>query len=188
MAGPLSDRERWDRRYAEGSHTGEAEPDWFDALGDLLPRGGSALDVASGAGRVACGLARRGLDVLAVDVSPVGLDLARERAERAGLRIETRVLDLAAEPLPAGPWELISCFAYLQRELFPALCRALAPRGVLVCEIPTVRNLERHARPGRRFLLDEGELLRLIDPLEVCWQQEGWVGDRALARVVARRV
>lgn len=188
MAGTLSERERWDRRYAEGSHVDEPEPAWLDTLDGLLPRAGPALDLASGSGRVACWLARRGLDVLAVDLSPVGLAHARERAAREGLELETRPLDLEREPLPPGPWDVITCFAYLQRSLFPALPAVLGPGGLLVCEIATVRNLERHAHPSRRFLLEEGELVGLVAPLEPLVAEEGWFGDRALARVVARRV
>ena len=63
----------------------------------------------------------------------------------------------------------------------------LAPGGVLVCEISTVRNLERHPRPSRRFLLECGELRRLVASLEVLHEHEGWVDDRAVARVIARR-
>jgi len=187
VEGPLSDRERWDRRYAAGSHSDDAEPDWLDDLVHLLPPGGRALDVASGGGRVACWLARRGYSVTAADVSPVGLGLARERARRAGVALETVEVDLRTQPLPAGPWDVITCFAYLQRDLFPALVAALAPGGVLVCEISTVRNLERHERPSRRFLLEAGELRGLLEPLEPLHLHEGWVGGRAVARAIARR-
>ncbi len=63
----------------------------------------------------------------------------------------------------------------------------LAPGGVLACEIATVQNLERHAKPSRRFLLELGELPRLCAPLEVVHYTEGWQGDRCLARILARR-
>jgi SAM-dependent methyltransferase len=137
---------------------------------------------------VACWVARRGLDVLAVDVSPVGLDLARARAEQSGLTIETRALDLHTEPLPADSFALVTCLGYLQRSLFPALRAVLAPQGVLVCGIPTVRNLERHPRPPADFLVEEGELRELVAPLEVLYYREGWIDDRCVARVAARRV
>ena len=64
----------------------------------------------------------------------------------------------------------------------------LAAAGVFVCGVATRRNLERHTRPPERFLLEEGELEQLVAPLEVAWQREGWHGDHALARIVARRV
>src|SRR5262249_56660766 len=93
-------------------------------------------------------------------------------AARAGLQLETRALDLELDPLPEGPFAAVSCFHYLQRDLFPRLVECLAPGGVLVCEIATVRNLERHASPSPRFLLQPGELLALCRPLAVLTHSE----------------
>lgn len=182
-----SDRERWDRRYREGTHPEGAEPDWLADFENELPKGGPALDVAAGTGRVALWLARAGFRVTALDVSPVGLERLRLRARTLDLQVETRVADLRATPLPEGPFGVITCFAYLQRDLFPEMRRRLAPGGALVCEIPTRRNLERHARPSERFLLEENELRGLCRPLRIVYSREGWIEDRALARVIARR-
>lgn len=181
------DRERWDRIWREAGHGDGGRLDWLDALADELPTRGRALDVASGAGRVALWLAARGLETLAVDVSPEGLRRASEAAARAGLALETCALDLEAQPLPAGPFAAIAVFHYLQRDLFPSLLERLSQGGVLVCEIATVRNLERHAKPSRRFLLEPNELLRLCAPLEVVAWREGWLGGSHLARILARR-
>ena len=179
------DRERWDAKHRAGSHDADP-PDWLDAFDAVLPRQGRALDVAAGTGRVARAWAARGLESLAVDVSPEGLRRAREAAARAGLALETRVLDLEQEPLPEGPFALVSCFHYLQRDLFARMRERLAPGGVLVCEIATLRNLERHAHPSARFLLKPGELLSLCRPLEIVTHSEDWRGDAFLARLIAR--
>ena len=58
---------------------------------------------------------------------------------------------------------------------------------MLAVEIATLRNLERNARPSRRFLLEEGELPGLLAPLEILACEEDWFDGRALARAVARR-
>jgi tellurite methyltransferase len=182
-----SHRERWDRRWAGGAHADPEPPAWLDPLRPELPAAGRALDVACGAGRAALWLARAGFEVTAVDVSPVALERCRAAAERAGLSVTTRALDLEREPPPEGPFAAIACFAYLQRDLFPRLVERLSPGGCLVCEIATVRNLERHRRPPARFLLEEGELRTLVAPLEPVYYREGWFEGRALARAVARR-
>jgi hypothetical protein len=83
---------------------------------------------------------------------------------------------------------VITCFHYLDRSLFAAFPEVLATGGWLVCEIATLRNLERHARPSRRFLLEENELFELVGPLEIVYRDEGWHEDRAVARVLARKV
>jgi SAM-dependent methyltransferase len=181
------DRERWDARYQSGEHRGDAAPDWLAELDSEWPAPGRLLEVAAGTARVARWFAARGWRALALDVSPVALGLAREAARAQGVQLETRACDLESEPLPQGPFELVACFHYLQRELFPALRASLAPGGCLVCEIATVRNLERHSRPAARFLLAPNELLQLCAPLEIVYYREGWLGDRALARAVARR-
>jgi SAM-dependent methyltransferase len=185
----VSERARWDAKYAAGEHAGLAPSSWLAEVAARLPGRGRALDVAGGAGRHALWLARRGLRVTLVDVSEVGLGLARERATAAGLMLETRAADLDSEPLPSGPFDVVVCAHYLQRSLFAAMALALGERGVLVVAVPTVRNLERHARPSRRFLLEEGELERLvpsrlaIERYEEGWVREGFHEARLLARL-----
>lgn len=188
-----TDRLRWDARYREeGAIARAPSPFVVSALerwGPRPPEGARALDVAGGSGRHALWLARRGLAVTLVDISSVGLDLARDLA-RPGLALGALALDLEQEPLPAGPWDVIVDFHYLQRELFPVFARELAPGGLLVFAQPTRKNLERHPRPGPAHLLDDGELPRLIAGLglEALLLEEGWLDEgRHEARLVARR-
>jgi ubiquinone/menaquinone biosynthesis C-methylase UbiE len=51
------------------------------------------LDVASGSGALSIPAARLGAEVVAVDQSPVMLELLKRRARQEGLGIETRVMD-----------------------------------------------------------------------------------------------
>jgi 2-polyprenyl-3-methyl-5-hydroxy-6-metoxy-1,4-benzoquinol methylase len=145
------------------------------------------LDIAAGDGRLSLWLARRGLEVLAVDVSPVGLGLVRRAARTEGLPVETRVRDLEEMPLPDGPFEVIACFQYRQRDLFPLIKERLRPGGVFIGEVAMVENLERHAHPSLQYLAEPGELQQDCFPLEIVHYQEGWFDDHAMARVVARR-
>ena len=184
---PESDRIKWDRRYAGSGDTDLTPPDWLQEFDALLPRQGCALDIAAGTGRLALWLAGRGLEVLAVDISVAGLEMARRAAVAQGLQIETTVLDLEAEPLPPGPFDVITCFNYRQRDLFPSIRGRLKDGGLLLAEVATVDNLERHAHPSLKYLAEPGELRQDCAPLEIVHYQEGWHDDRASARVVARR-
>jgi SAM-dependent methyltransferase len=181
------DREKWDKRYASGEHVRGQAPGWLRELDTEIPAAGLALDVAAGTGRVAVWLARRGLEVVAVDISPVGLALARETAADEGVRLETVVADLERAPLPAGPFDVVACFHYRQRDLFAPIRERLRAGGVVLVELPTVRNQERHATPSARWLAEPNELLKDLAGLSVLYYREGWFGDRHLARMVARK-
>jgi len=179
------DRQRWNSRYQEQS--GAREPSAFlRSLADQLPRTGRALDVAGGRGHEALWLARRGLDVTLADVSEVALERAGEAAREAGLALGLQRLDVETEPLPPGPFALVLCLNFLWRPLFAAFPKVLAPGGLLVFAQPTRTNLQRHPHPSARFLLDEGELPRLLHGLAVVSYTEGWTEEgRHEARLVA---
>ncbi|MEM9073494.1 MAG: class I SAM-dependent methyltransferase [Myxococcota bacterium] len=181
-----ADREKWDAKYRTGDY-GQGDPAWLKHFAEDLPQGGRALDIASGSGRISVWLARHGFDVLSVDISPVGLALARETAADEGVSIKTRAMDLEREPFPEGPFDVIACFHYRQRALFPVIAAQVAPKGVVVAELATVKNLEKQAKPSRRWLSNPNELLGDCRDLEVVYYRESWVGDRHLARLIARR-
>jgi SAM-dependent methyltransferase len=186
----MSDEDRvlWDRRWREGTHGATDVAPFLPTLDALLPRTGAALEVAGGRGWNALWLARRGLRVTLVDVSPVALALARERAAADRLSLETVERDLEEEALPPGPFRLVTCFHFLRRPLFRDMAAVLAPGGLLVVEIMTRRNLERHVSPSERFLLEEGELPGLVGGLEVLAHDEAWrESGRHEARLVARK-
>ncbi len=187
---PADDRTRWDQRYASGDYVAsspEWAPAWLPDIEPWLPDRGCALDIASGAGRVSRWLSLRGFDVMAVDISQVGLALAREAVESDGLVLKTAVVDLETDPLPTGPFDLISCFHYWQPSLFPGIADRLSRGGILVAEVFTVPNLERNERPSRRFLAEPWQLKQARHPLEILYYWEGWSCDQSLARVVARK-
>jgi len=182
------DRSRWDRRWAEQRDLPRSAPSWVAELEAEIPRTGRGIDVAAGSGRMAVYLARRGLEMTAVDISPVGLALCREAARDEDLKVKTLVRDLEREGLPEGEWNVIACFHYRQPDLFASLERSLAPGGVVLAEVETVRTLERHPqRPGKRWLAEPNELLGACKSLEVVYYREGWIGERSLARIIARR-
>ncbi len=172
----ISDREKWNQRYREKTDEPCRPNRWLLTLDALLPQSGRALDLAGGSGSNALWLAARGLDVTLVDVAEAGLAIAQHRAREQQLSIATQALDLSRNPLPRGPWDLVTCFCYLQRSLFGPVFEELAPGGLLVMLHPTLTNLQRHARPPRRFLLAPGELGELANKcgLQIIQLSEDW--------------
>ena len=120
-------------------------------LDTLLPRYGrrplTALDLACGTGNAVIALAARGLAVVGLDRSAAMLTIARAKAARAGVRCGFVRADLRAFAF-ARPFDLITCaydsLNYLTspqdlRVAFEQIRAALAPRGLLVCDLTTVR-------------------------------------------------
>lgn len=184
-----ADRDKWERKYAEGWQPADGPSAFIRECAPHLPLSGRALDVGGGLGRHALWLAERGLEVTLVDISETALGRAQAAADEAGLSLRTLAADLDMTPPPAGPWDVVVMTFFLWRPLFEALPDLLAPTGLLVCELPTRRNLERHAKPGLPFLLEEGELRALVEAhLTVVEYVEGWnTRERHTARVLARQ-
>ncbi len=186
------DRERWNGRWRERAAELE-DASWFlPAHASLLRTSGKALDLAGGAGRDAIWLARRGYDVTLVDVSDVALDKAEERATRLGVAKRMRFLRLDLEgPLALAPlFDLVLVSYYLDRERRDSFVDLLVDDGILIAANPTVTNLERHAQPSARFLVERGELASWATSLglEVLASREDWTDDGTHeALVIAKR-
>ncbi len=196
MTGP-SAQEKWNRRYAEPGFTPfpDTPSEWLVENRGLLAgtAGARALDVACGDGRNSRYLAEElGYAVEAIDVSDVAIAALRTAAAARGLALAARAVDLEAEPLPPGPYDLIVNLNYLQRDLLGPLAAALRPGGLLVFETFTeaqVTELGHRFDPG--FLLAPNELLHAFPGLLVRHYREGTVlrggRPRAVASLVAER-
>lgn len=180
------DRRRWNETWS-GRGAGLARgSSALELIGDRIPDAGRALDVGGGGSTDSLKLARHGLDVTVVDVSDVGLAAASARAAAEGLTVTTVLADLDVDPLPRGPWDVIVVANFLDRGLLGRLHGLLVPGGLLAIAIATIANLERHERPGPRFLLDRDELPTLLGDLDVVHHSEAWrANGRHEAHVLA---
>ena len=183
-----TDREKWNTKYRSNTEISHEPSTILTAINHLIPRHGNALDMAGGDGRNSVWLAERGLDVTVADISEAGLSLARKRASEHGIMIQTRQVDLEINDILLGPWDVIISILYLYRPLLREIPKMLCPGGTLVVVQPTRTNLERHAHPSAKYLLDDGELPSLIQGLEIVHYEEGWLADgRHDALLVANR-
>ena len=127
--------------------------------------------MACGRGGVAVWLARRGLAVDAVDVSPVGLAAGARLAAAAGVagRIRWIAHDLDAG-LPAGcrgPYDVVVCQLFRDPRRYADLVAALAPGGLLAITVLS----EVDAEPGP-FRAPPGELRAAFRGLETLLDRE----------------
>lgn len=141
-------------------------PDALRGRDDLLPPSGRAIDVACGRGQVAVWLAQRGLEVDAVDVSPVALAAGSALAEANGVEVRWHAADLD-DGLPGGAWDVIVCQRFRDPALYPALAAALSPGGLLVLTV-----LSEVGDEGGHFRAVPGELLSAFAGLDVLHHEE----------------
>jgi tellurite methyltransferase len=160
------DATRWNKRYAdEGvSWTDRAPRQLLLDNQSLLPRRGIALDAAAGVATNALFLAQRGLQVIALDVSEVGLRLGLRQARARNLSLEVAVCDLKMPWLPSAFFDVILNFRFLVRATFPVYRQALKPGGCLYFET-YVKIQDNITHPD--YYLNPGELRRYFQDWEV---------------------
>jgi len=185
------DREKWDRRYAEDSYR-KGNP--VSLLQDWLPRigTGKALDVACGAGRNAIAMARAGFRVDAIDISPVGLELARREAGSLGLDINWIEHDLDQAYAFATDYDLIVVLWYVNLPLIAKLRDCLAPGGYLLCEEHLVAEGKLAGPENPLFRVVPGALREAAQGLDILLYEESTSTNTegepmASARLVARK-
>ncbi len=180
-------------RASEGAPPPPPRPSvWFAWHAAVIKPGYRVLDLACGTGRHAIAAAELGAQVVAVDVDTAKLDRARSMAERAGLTVDWVQADLRNYPLPVRAFDIVMMFYYLDRQRTGDILGAVRPGGFFLFE--TFLNVQRQYGWGPKsddHLLKHGELLELVDPLEILLEREAHdvADDRpmAVASVLAQR-
>jgi SAM-dependent methyltransferase len=133
---------------------------------------GRALDLAMGEGRNAVYLAQQGYKVDGIDLSEPsvrkGMGLARSR----GAQINGIVADLGHYAIRPNRYDLICCFFFLDRSLFPAMIGGLRPGGAILYQSVTIDELEINPSFPREWCLEPNELLRSFKSLRVLYYRE----------------
>jgi demethylmenaquinone methyltransferase/2-methoxy-6-polyprenyl-1,4-benzoquinol methylase len=106
-----------------------------------LPRGGTALDVATGTGDLALALARvagPGGHVVGIDFAEAMLELARRKAHRRGVTVEFRCADALDLPFPDTSFDAVTIGFGLRNvtdipRALAEMARVLRPGGRMAC-------------------------------------------------------
>jgi len=113
----------------------------------LWPR--NVLDLACGEGTFALSMAKRGLRVTGVDLSPEMLEIARGRAAKEGLKVRFVQQDMRSLSL-RGRFDLVTCWFdslnYLLEmndlaQAFAGVSRVLDKNGLFIFDVNTIRAL-----------------------------------------------
>ena len=140
------DSASWDRRYQGRELVWTAEPNRFLVAETEALAPGRAIDLACGEGRNAIWLAERGWHAVGADFSEVGLQKARELANRRGVNVEWVAADLLDYRPDPRAFDLVLVF-YLQvpaaerRPILQAAAEAVAPGGTFLLVAHDSTNL-----------------------------------------------
>src|SRR6202166_2944131 len=191
-----SDRDRWNKKYREASAATWRVPDPFlpwafsQYILPMFPHGGSAVDFAGGAGRHAVWLAKQGWEVTLIDISDIGVDLARQSAGLVASNVHFVVDDLTQFKASQTQFDLAMVFFYLDRDIFSQIVKSIKPGGLLIYKTNAVtpdRRMDEGRNPA--YLLKAGELLQLLPPwadMRVLHYHED-TSEKATAELVARK-
>lgn len=196
---------RWNRRFAEPGYLFGTAPNRFlESQRHRLRPGQRALAIADGEGRNGVWLAGQGLDVTAVDFSPVALAKSRALADAAGVTTALVEADIAAWAWPAAAFDLVAAifiqFADPARRaaIFRGIHETLTPGGLVILQgyrpeqlaygtggPPHAENMYTAALLRAAFA--DMELLHLEEHDSALAEGTGHDGMSALVDMVARK-
>ncbi|MHB1488831.1 MAG: class I SAM-dependent methyltransferase [Acidimicrobiales bacterium] len=167
---PSAGQLMWDSRYTDHPWPSEPDPALVELVAPLAP--GKALDLGCGPGRNSIWLARHGWEVTGVDASAVGLAQAQQRANDAGVTIDTIQADLLAWEPPSRGFDLVVLAnVHLvepeRSRLFAAASDAVAPCGHLFVVGHHLDDLGRTGPPDPERLYTEQRLRHAFPTLSV---------------------
>jgi len=183
------DRKHWDTLFKTGAYVfGKAPAEFLRKNIALLPVG-RALDIATGEGRNAVFLAKKGFKVDGVDISEVALHKAKRLARENRVSINTINADLNNYVIKPDSYDVILNIDFLSRAQVPQIKKGLRRGGVVVFENYTVDQIKnvpnKHLR--KDWLLGRGELRELFKDFNILVYTETNDGKVARASLVARK-
>lgn len=183
----LKDSEKWNNKYSSDEYiTGKEPSDWLADNASLLDGKGKALDIAGGEGRNSVFVASKGYEVTCLDISENGLQKAQALAQEKNTKITTLLADLDNKSLPENEYDLVLCFNFLDRSLFPGICKTLKPGGLIFYETFTLDHLK-HSSFKKEWVLEINELLQVFNGFRILRYREVDEAPKAFASLVAQK-
>lgn len=157
----------WDERFSQTEPVyGERPNSYLRAQVHRLAPGACVLVPGDGYGRNGLWLAKQGFRVHTVDLSPIGVERARNSAREARLSLTIEQADLSTWAWPQNQFDsVVSIFLHLFPNVRPAIhakmLRALVPGGLCILEAFTPAQLKfSSGGPKQVDLLYSAEILR----------------------------
>jgi len=173
---PSTIEAKWDLNYKKNNISLPADVLLENVF--LLPKKGSALDLACGLGANALFLAEKGLHTHAWDISTVALERLQLNAHHKQLKVLTRHVFLEPDILPKNTFDVIVITRFLDRKLSNAIMESLKPNGLLFYQTYVRDKLASVGPNNPSFLLARNELIHLFKPLKiVLYKENNLIGD-----------
>ena len=184
----LKDKEKWNAKYnCDDFITGKEPSNWLESNANLLNGKGRALDIAAGEGRNSVFAASLGYEVTCMDISDIALAKAKTLAKENNVNITILSTDLDNSPLPENEYDLVICFNFLERKLFPEIKKTLNPNGILVYETFTVDYLK-YSNFKRQWVLEQNELLKSFEGFRILRYREVDEDPKGFASLIAQKL
>lgn len=189
------DRRHWEARYASGDAPIHARPNrWLARQAAFVDKAAAAcgakpqaLDIACGGGGTVAWLAQRGWCVTGVDISPTALAIAQAQLTAVGLLSQATFVqaDLDTWRPEAHSCDLLTCFNFLDRRLWPAMRLAVRPSGLICLKTFHTGRLADRPATNPAHLLSPGELAALVESWG--WRLLAAESDAQAEAVLAQR-
>lgn len=170
-----SDVTRWQKKFY---HANPAPQLTIDSLlshhAGLLSGGGLVLDVAAGSCHTAVHLATKGYRVIALDCSVIALQIGQRLATRMNTQIAALAVDLDHWLLPESTFAVLTCFRYLNRDLFGAMENAVNPGGLFIYKTFNTHHLREAPNFNPAYVLQPGELGASFPQIEIIDCSDGY--------------
>ncbi len=158
----------WDERYSRTEPVYGDEPNAYlrEQAQKRLKAGAKVLVPGDGYGRNGLWLAKQGCELTTIDVSPVGVERARNDAKKAGLALQILLGDVNTWDWPKSEFDaIVSIYLHLPPEQRSGVHRqmfeALRPGGIVILEAFTPAQLQfSSGGPKQVELLYNAEILR----------------------------
>lgn len=185
----------WNEHYRDGNlpwDTGRPSSELVRVVAAQGIRHGRVLELGCGTGVNSVWLAEQGFDVVGVDLAPLAIERAEERARAAGVNVRFLVADVLQLPDLGPPFDFFfdrGCYHAVRRDhpdaYAPAVARQLAAgaRGLIltgnarephVPGPPVVSEEELRRELGQAFQILELEEFRFDEAPGVPQQFLGW--------------
>ncbi|MDJ0567427.1 MAG: class I SAM-dependent methyltransferase [Pleurocapsa sp. MO_192.B19] len=138
----------WDKRYEESDYVYGTEANQFlTEQQHRLESGMKTLVVGDGEGRNGVWLASQGLEVLSIDLSPVGLKKAEALATQRKVKIQTQCADLTSWNWPKATYDLVVAIYVhfapeVRQRMHRSMLEALKPGGLIILEAFNLEQLQ----------------------------------------------